>query len=125
MDRRACTFRVDRFREAAQAGKRLLAHPDLMPEGAPLGADGAVRQGGHSDATRGELAMPFDQAIRHEPVARHALVRPALHDAVAQRDGSEMAGCEDPARLRSVGFDDRRLPSACGPDADPRSYGPS
>jgi hypothetical protein len=89
LDRRACALGVDRLREATKPGKSLLAHPDLVAEGTPLGGHRAVGERGHPHAPHREGAMPLDQAIRDQAVARHPLVGAALDDAVAQLEGAE------------------------------------
>ncbi len=120
---------VDRVGETREPVARRRPHPDLILERAAVGGDRAIGERRHGDAACGELAMPVDERVGHEPVLGARLVGRAFHDAVPERDRPEREGRQDRRRgrrHRGDGYNDwpehvdrselavrRRLPIHC------------
>ena len=82
-------FAMYRIGEYAQLRYAVRVQLHLIDEGPPVGADGAVRHGGHRNAAGSHGAMVFHQRLGWNTALGHAFVGGRFDEAVAQRKRAE------------------------------------
>src|SRR5208283_5622445 len=80
--------------ESLESRQSRLTHHDLVGRTLAVLRDCAVSERREPNATLSHGAVEGHESVRHEAARRHPFERSGLHEAVAERDGTEGRGGE-------------------------------